>query len=1396
MVAAAAATGFVIAVADGVPPAVPNDVLLLQEHQKYRRRVRRQIRTRDKMSKAVKVKQKKQMKISKLSKMTRQREMTDMFDADSLDDIEDMSVAVAKKWEPSKISTAAVYSAILHHPPGPLAHPISIGLSKTAPMPKFVPTTTTTPPTLFIGVTLPFTTKGWNHIAKIQRLCVNSTHNNRLALSLSPLPIVSTLFDNFDIPNQRMRWDRAVERVRSRQPFSGKSLFSPAHVFDENEIDEQKKPMLRSPSRKTAAAATTRKNENIFAAVIQTLLHKEEPNKALVGPPTNVRVEATSNSSAVVQWDFEASQVDSFVVKYMHEPGNRMDTDKWTQQPIAGHLRHFEVTSLNAHKPYAFCVLAVKNNRQGPCSDPPVVLESVTPTYMVENLRVRWKTSNSVQLTWDYHGPRNVGFYVNHTGRKEYLNHELQLKTMTTPGFGQDLDEKTREYLWTNLRPHMTFTFHVGVRSLPPGARKYWPKEVTTRTDPTSPPYVEAPTLIDSSAAQGGQQYVKLSPATEEYGEISHYWIIVVPANYSAEDISNLDPIELEKLTADKRSQIANSVSLSPARKLKKRRAENDEGDDIKYGPKVKRARRATAPGAYVTARLSSTKVQQLYVNNQPFVVGDSQLYDGFTNYPLEPNTQYRLMMRVFAKNDVKKDAFEQRAPMSEKLSKMYSDSVLTEPFTTRSALRGAGQKSSPWIGACIAFFVLFSIVAMLICWWLRCNKKSPGRQPRHGSITKVALTGNIMNGQNVPGETSKLLANSTDYGRQIMNPYDQNRHMESSMDLYPLPTNRMNGYAPVPVPLPCLPTNGAATPNSSVIHPPIPIAELANHIERLRMNNNAGFQQEFESIETGQHFTWEHSSSDINKHKNRYANVAAYDHSRVVLSNVDGLPGYDYINANYIDGYDKPKSYIATQGPLPETFGDFWRMVWEEGSATIVMLTNLEERNRVKCDQYWPSRGSATYGDVQVTLLETVQLAHYTMRTMRLQVAGEPEVREIKHLQYTAWPDHGVPDHPTPFLVFLKRVKTLNSPDAGPIISHCSAGIGRTGAFIVIDCMLERLRYENTVDIYGCVTNLRTQRSYMVQTEEQYIFIHDAVLDAVNSGSTEVPASRLHQHVQALMQPTVDGISGIEMEFRHLTTLKWTNNRCQVANLPVNRSKNRVLSSVPFDSNRVILQMIPGIDGSDYINGSWIDGYKERQAYMAMQAPLNETAADFWRAIWEHNSSVIVMLVNTWERGQEQSSEYWPLETGVQVGKLVVEPIAEYNMEHYVLREFRLTDFQTNETRTVRHFQFIEWPEYGKPDSAEHFIDFVSQVHRAYSQFGISGPITVHCTSGAGRTAVFIALAIILDRMRSEHVVDVFTTVKLLRTERQNMIQDTEQYHFLYQAAFEYLASYDNFTS
>ncbi|XP_039212073.1 receptor-type tyrosine-protein phosphatase delta isoform X39 [Crotalus tigris] len=579
--------------------------------------------------------------------------------------------------------------------------------------------------------------------------------------------------------------------------------------------------------------------------------------------------------------------------------------------------------------------------------------------------------------------------------------------------------------------------------------------------------------------------------------------------------------------------------------------------------------------------------------------------------------------------------------------------------------------------------------------------------------------------------------------------------------------------------------------------HPPIPILELADHIERLKANDNLKFSQEYESIDPGQQFTWEHSNLEVNKPKNRYANVIAYDHSRVLLSAIEGIPGSDYINANYIDGYRKQNAYIATQGALPETFGDFWRMMWEQRSATVVMMTKLEERSRVKCDQYWPSRGTETYGLIQVTLLDTVELATYCVRTFALYKNGSSEKREVRQFQFTAWPDHGVPEHPTPFLAFLRRVKTCNPPDAGPMVVHCSAGVGRTGCFIVIDAMLERIKHEKTVDIYGHVTLMRAQRNYMVQTEDQYIFIHDALLEAVTCGNTEVPARNLYAYIQKLTQIEAgENVTGMELEFKRLASSKAHTSRFISANLPCNKFKNRLVNIMPYESTRICLQPIRGVEGSDYINASFIDGYRQQKAYVATQGPLAETTEDFWRMLWEHNSTIVVMLTKLREMGREKCHQYWPAERSARYQYFVVDPMAEYNMPQYILREFKVTDARDGQSRTVRQFQFTDWPEQGVPKSGEGFIDFIGQVHKTKEQFGQDGPISVHCSAGVGRTGVFITLSIVLERMRYEGVVDIFQTVKMLRTQRPAMVQTEDQYQFCYRAALEYLGSFDHYAT
>ncbi|XP_061680652.1 protein tyrosine phosphatase receptor type Fa isoform X8 [Syngnathoides biaculeatus] len=580
------------------------------------------------------------------------------------------------------------------------------------------------------------------------------------------------------------------------------------------------------------------------------------------------------------------------------------------------------------------------------------------------------------------------------------------------------------------------------------------------------------------------------------------------------------------------------------------------------------------------------------------------------------------------------------------------------------------------------------------------------------------------------------------------------------------------------------------------------------------------------ESIDPGQQFTWEHSNMEINKPKNRYANVIAYDHSRVLLTPVDGVPGSDYINANYVDGYRKQNAYIATQGPLPDTLGDFWRLVWEQRASTVVMMTRLEEKSRVKCEQYWPSRGTETYGTIQVTLLDAVDLATYSLRTFALYKNGSSERREVRQFQFMAWPDHGVPEYPTPTLAFLRRVKACNPPDAGPVVVHCSAGVGRTGCFMVIDAMLERMKHEHSVDVYGHVTCMRAQRNYMVQTEDQYVFIHEALLEAAVYGNTEVAARNLYAHVHKLSQvPPGESVTAMELEFKKLANCKAQSSRFISANLPCNKFKNRLVNVMPFESGRVRLQPVRGVEGSDYINASFVDGYRLQRAYVATQGPLAETAEDFWRMLWEHNSTIIVMLTKLREMGREKCHQYWPAERSARYQYFVVDPMAEYNMPQYILREFKVTDArvrgdrrssvfalaaplatgrerssvlvrQDGQSRTIRQFQFSDWPEQGVPKSGEGFIDFIGQVHKTKEQFGQDGPITVHCSAGVGRSGVFITLSIVLERMRYEGAVDIFHTVKTLRTQRPAMVQTEDQYQLCYRAALEYLGSFDHYAT
>ncbi|XP_054539780.1 tyrosine-protein phosphatase non-receptor type 13 isoform X19 [Pan troglodytes] len=229
------------------------------------------------------------------------------------------------------------------------------------------------------------------------------------------------------------------------------------------------------------------------------------------------------------------------------------------------------------------------------------------------------------------------------------------------------------------------------------------------------------------------------------------------------------------------------------------------------------------------------------------------------------------------------------------------------------------------------------------------------------------------------------------------------------------------------------------------------------------------------------------------NRRKNRYKNILPYDATRVPLGDEGG-----YINASFIKipvGKEE-FVYIACQGPLPTTVGDFWQMIWEQKSTVIAMMTQEVEGEKIKCQRYWPnilSKTTMVSNRLRLALVRMQQLKGFVVRAMTLEDIQTREVRHISHLNFTAWPDHDTPSQPDDLLTFISYMRHIHR--SGPIITHCSAGIGRSGTLICIDVVLGLISQDLDFDISDLVRCMRLQRHGMVQTEDQYIFCYQVIL-------------------------------------------------------------------------------------------------------------------------------------------------------------------------------------------------------------------------------------------------------------------------------------------------------------
>uniref|UniRef100_A0A665TBZ0 protein-tyrosine-phosphatase n=1 Tax=Echeneis naucrates TaxID=173247 RepID=A0A665TBZ0_ECHNA len=750
----------------------------------------------------------------------------------------------------------------------------------------------------------------------------------------------------------------------------------------------------------------------------------------------------------------------------------------------------------------------------------------------------------------------------------------------------------------------------------------------------------------------------------------------------------------------------------------------------------------------YIAAELPPSSLTVM----QPFTVGDNKSYGGFWNPPLSPAKSYSIYYQAMsrANGETKINCVR----LANKGASTQDSDAMEPEKQVDSTVKMAGV---------IAGILMFIIILLGVILTFKRRKLAKKQKETASSSTQQREMGPVTTADKSTTKVSTLHKDDPfSTSNQDLNGFD------SSQPSLAQPSLTLQSF----------PYGGCESFQAGQFQPAIRVADLLQHITQMKCGQGYGFKEEYEALAEGQTAPWETAKKDENRNKNRYGNIIAYDHTRVRLQLLDGDPHSDYINANYIDGYHRPRHYIATQGPMQETVRDFWRMVWQENSASIVMVTNLVEVGRcelcvlqVKCVRYWPDE-TEVYGDIKVTLIETEPLAEYVIRTFTVQKKGHHEIRELRQFHFTSWPDHGVPCYATGLLGFIRQVKFLNPPDAGPIVAHSAAG-GR-GGIIDTDC---------------------PRPLWSLLCVEQYVFVHDAILEACLCGNTAIPVCEfraIYYNISRLDPQTNSSQIKDEFQTLNIVTPRVRPEDCSVGLLPRNHDKNRSMDVLSADRCLPFLISVDG-ESSNYINAALMDSHKQPAAFIVTQHPLPNTMGDFWRLVFDYNCSSIVML-NEMDAAQ-LCMQYWPEKSSCCYGPIQVEFISADIDEDIINRIFRICNMARPQDgyRLVQHFQFIGWPAYrDTPLSKRSILQLVRRLAKWQEQYdGGDGRTVVHCLTGGGRSGTFCAICSINEMIQQQNIVDVFHTVKTLRNNKTNMVETMEQYKFCYEVALEALSSF-----
>lgn len=474
-------------------------------------------------------------------------------------------------------------------------------------------------------------------------------------------------------------------------------------------------------------------------------------------------------------------------------------------------------------------------------------------------------------------------------------------------------------------------------------------------------------------------------------------------------------------------------------------------------------------------------------------------------------------------------------------------------------------------------------------------------------------------------------------------------------------------------------------------------------------------------------------------------------------------------------------------------------------------MLTQTVEGGRDKCEQYWPALLNTEWQvgrDLAVTLTEQQQFAEFSVKTLLLTDPTKDglEPMPTTHFHFTAWPDHGVPADKTCLIHFIQRTRK-NHPYYGssPMIVHCSAGVGRSGTFIVLDSMMERMKKVDSLNIFEFVEQMRRKRTNMVQTEAQYMFVHDALNEFITCGDTSITVTNMRITLRNLEKKRNAHKTGFEEQFELLKQVSHmpTPVMCSDGLSEHNADKNRYTDRIPYNATRVhIKSTASGISGADYINASFVDGYKHRRAFIAAQSPLKKTVSLFWQMVWQNKCRAIVTLCNPTEDEEESCYQFWPAtkDKADMYGKLIVKLVSEESEGEVVTRKIEvIEDTHYHVPGAPNHavltqYHHTGWSSQKAPETSS-ILKIMDALIKTQRMTG-NGAIAVVCNDGMSRTGAFICIYAQLERIKSEGMADVFQCVKAMRLQRPAVVAKVHEFQYCHQVLADYLDTMDNYAN